>query len=145
MLGEHRKNIGTALGQHWDSIRTAMDQRIQFSHVDAQISIRFWIYVGPPSTTSAQHRTSIGSRYPMLYYCWPIVYDAGPALNQHWFNILCLDDNSLTNGEGGEEIICVKYAATKWHVRASVHCPATLDAEQCCFNVGPTSATLAQH
>ena len=25
----------------------------------------------------------------MLVYCWSSVADAGPTLNQHWFNILC--------------------------------------------------------
>ena len=25
----------------------------------------------------------------MLFYCWFTVYDAGPALNQHWSNISC--------------------------------------------------------
>ena len=26
----------------------------------------------------------------MLAQCWAIVYDAGPALSQHWTNVLCL-------------------------------------------------------
>ena len=26
----------------------------------------------------------------MLVYCWPTVYDAGPTINQHCFNVLCL-------------------------------------------------------
>ena len=26
----------------------------------------------------------------MLIQCWPIVYDAGPTLNQHCFNVSCL-------------------------------------------------------
>ena len=25
-----------------------------------------------------------------LVYCWPIVYDAGPTVNQRWANVLCL-------------------------------------------------------
>ena len=28
--------------------------------------------------------------YPMMVQCWPTVYDAGPTLNQHWFNVTCL-------------------------------------------------------
>ena len=27
---------------------------------------------------------------PMLIQCWPIVYDAGPALSQHCVNVSCL-------------------------------------------------------
>ena len=26
----------------------------------------------------------------MLFQCWPAVYDVGPTLNQHWFNVSCL-------------------------------------------------------
>ena len=26
----------------------------------------------------------------MLGYCWPIVFDAGPTLTQHWTNVSCL-------------------------------------------------------
>ena len=31
---------------------------------------------------------------PMLGWCWPSIYDAGPASAQHWFNVSCgpLDD-----------------------------------------------------
>ena len=28
--------------------------------------------------------------HPMLVQYWPIVYDAGPALYQHWVNVSCL-------------------------------------------------------
>ena len=27
---------------------------------------------------------------PMLVQCWSTVCDAGPTLNQHWFNVWCL-------------------------------------------------------
>ena len=27
---------------------------------------------------------------PMLVRCWSTVYDAGPTLNKHWVNLLCL-------------------------------------------------------
>ena len=27
---------------------------------------------------------------PMLIHCWPRVADDGPALNQHWFSVSCL-------------------------------------------------------
>ena len=27
---------------------------------------------------------------PMLFWCWPIVHDAGPTSNQHWVTISCL-------------------------------------------------------
>ena len=37
-------------------------------------------------------QTSQQTRYlePMLGQCWPIVYDAGPTLAQHWFKVSCL-------------------------------------------------------
>ena len=25
----------------------------------------------------------------ILFYCWPTVYDVGPALKQHWVNASC--------------------------------------------------------
>ena len=28
--------------------------------------------------------------YPMLFKCWPIAFDAGPTLKQHWVNISSL-------------------------------------------------------
>ena len=28
--------------------------------------------------------------WPTLVYCWPTVYDVGPAVNQRWVNVLCL-------------------------------------------------------
>ena len=28
--------------------------------------------------------------YPMLFQCWPTVFDAGPALKQHRVNAPCL-------------------------------------------------------
>ena len=27
---------------------------------------------------------------PMLFQYWPIVFDAGPTLKQHWANVLCV-------------------------------------------------------
>ena len=27
--------------------------------------------------------------HPMLFQCWPIVFDAGPTLKQHWVNAPC--------------------------------------------------------
>ena len=31
----------------------------------------------------------------MVFLCWSTVYDAGPTLNQHWFNVLCLLDLNI--------------------------------------------------
>ena len=28
--------------------------------------------------------------HPLLYQCWPTVFDAGPTLKQHWVNVPCL-------------------------------------------------------
>ena len=36
---------------------------------------------------------------PMLVWCWPIVYDAGPTSNQHWLNISCLLDSSAISSD----------------------------------------------
>ena len=57
-----------------------------------------WFNVVPLSGTVTQHGTSTGwapaqqTRHvePMLVQCWLTVYDVGPALNQHWFNVSCL-------------------------------------------------------
>ena len=27
---------------------------------------------------------------PMLFKCWPTLFDVGPTLKQHWLNVLCL-------------------------------------------------------
>ena len=35
--------------------------------------------------------------HPMLVQWWPIVYDAGPTLYQHWVNVSCLLGNSPHN------------------------------------------------
>ena len=32
---------------------------------------------------------------PMLAQCWPIVFDAGPTLYQHWLKVSCLQESSL--------------------------------------------------
>ena len=29
---------------------------------------------------------------PMLFYCWPTVFDAGPTSKQHWINVSCFQD-----------------------------------------------------
>ena len=33
------------------------------------------------------------TQQPKLVYCWAIVYDVGPALNQHQFNVSVMTDN----------------------------------------------------
>ena len=32
---------------------------------------------------------------PMLFQCWSTVFNAGPTLNRHWLNILCLMGRDL--------------------------------------------------
>ena len=39
---------------------------------------------------ACQHTPSEHDVDPVLVQCWPTVCDAGPALNQHWFNASCL-------------------------------------------------------
>ena len=55
---------------------------------------------------------------PMLFYCWAGVADNGPTLKQHWLNVSCLLGHNIDTQD-------------------------TLT--QCCLNVGPLYATLAQH
>ena len=55
---------------------------------------------------------------PMLCQCRSAVYDVGPTLNQHWFNVSCL-----------------------WYSIPSKHDTLT----QCRFNVGPPSAMVVEH
>ena len=57
---------------------------------------------------------------PMVASCWSIVCDAGPTWSQHWINMLYLLGSIFPS---------------------SIHKTWT----QCCFNVGTTSAALAQH
>ena len=33
--------------------------------------------------------------HPMLFKCWPIVFDAGPSLKQHWVYVPCFPTASL--------------------------------------------------
>ena len=40
----------------------------------------------------AQRRRHVN---PMLFQCWPSVYDAGPALKQHWVNVSCLQGSGF--------------------------------------------------
>ena len=49
------------------------------------------MYIITPNSQSVTDTTQqIQEVEPMLVYCWPTGYDAGPTLNQHWFNFLCL-------------------------------------------------------
>ena len=73
-----------------------------------ETSNQCWFNAGPLSMTLAQYWISIvsicllqpgvPSHYvsksetldPALVYCWPTVYDVGPAVNQRWANVSCL-------------------------------------------------------
>ena len=60
---------------------------------------------------------------PMLFYCWASVADNGPTLKRHWLNVSCLlGHNIITFLPGKQDTLT-----------------------QCFLNVGPLSATLAQH
>ena len=57
----------------------------------------------------------------MLVQCWAIVYDAGPALYQHWGNVSCLQQG------------CGLTVLTGWHEMLAECCPsvgAALDEQQ---------------
>ena len=71
-----------------------------------------WANVGPPSTTLCQHYPSIVSTScvcrkthsqrtrgvdPMLFYCWPAVFDVGPTLKQHCVNVSSLLGSHLSS------------------------------------------------
>ena len=49
--------------------------------------------MGTKCTISSQQTRDIE---PMLVQYWPAVYDVGPTLIQHWFNVSCLLGCSLT-------------------------------------------------
>ena len=58
-----------------------------------QLLIQCWFYVGPPSTTLAQHRASIGSTSLVIWLTATganrystAVSDVGPTFKQHWAN-----------------------------------------------------------
>ena len=34
-------------------------------------------------------------QWPLLVYCWSIINDIGPALNQHWVNVSCLHKSGI--------------------------------------------------
>ena len=57
------------------------------------------------------------STHKMLNKCW--VYDGGPTLNQHWFNVLCLLEY-IPGEKGGGPRVVVSTAAFHARVRGSV-------------------------
>ena len=75
----------------------------------------------------------------MLGYWWAIVSDAGPPITQHWVNVSIL--------YMGRSLLprALKYENNDIHAaekpKSSKHAAFT----KCCVNVGPPSATLAQH
>ena len=48
--------------------------------------------ISPPNKAHDFCRSSqqIRDIHPMLFQCWPTVFDAGPTLKQHWVNAPCL-------------------------------------------------------
>ena len=42
---------------------------------------------------------------PMLFQCWPIVCDAGPALKKHWVNVSCLMESTKLS----MDLVCGDY------------------------------------
>ena len=49
------------------------------SYITIQIWYQFVAYEGVTQQTRCIE--------PLLVKCWPAVYDVGPTLNQHWFNV----------------------------------------------------------
>ena len=92
------------------------------------ILAQFWTMVCDAGPTLSEHWFDVScgglsisqqtrNIKPMLFQCWYIVCDAGPTFSPHWVDISC-----------GELCIPSKQE--------------TLN--QSCFNVGPSTATLAQ-
>ena len=92
---------------------------------------------------------------PMLVYCWPTVYDAGPTVNQRWANVSCFFGWLLR--------VAATYRTptrleTRWQIKTSPQPPPPTTAKQlliyavfnirkmaqCWVNVGKTSRILAQ-
>ena len=62
-------------------------------YVIAWLFDRISVVSSVPCTLSQQTRDFD----PMLFQCWPTVYDAGPTLNKHWANVSCLLGYHMTN------------------------------------------------
>ena len=65
----------------------------------------------------------------MLIYCWPRVGDDGPTLNQHWFCVSCWPGH---------------HVPSTCHPKPP-HASKHESFSQGCFNVGPTSKTMANN
>ena len=52
-----------------------------FSWLAVKFTASFLSHGGVANTTSD---------LPMMAWCWPIVYDAGPTSSQHWLKVSCL-------------------------------------------------------
>ena len=57
---------------------------------------------------------------PMLVYCWASVADAGPALNQHRLNVLCLPGDVLTDSPRALSMLKPE-TSTPHYIRSNLH------------------------
>ena len=48
------------------------------------------------ASDSKVHPQQTEDVHPILVYCWCSVYNAGPTINRHWVNVLCLFGLLLT-------------------------------------------------
>ena len=74
----------------------------------------------------------------MLFYCWSIIYDAGPTINQHCFNVLAWSPNvalmlahRLKRRAINKHLVSTKSASPSEN-KTFVQCSADVE------NVGPT-------
>ena len=102
MLGHHLRR--------WRGISTTLVQHLAFAGW-SMINVMIWP-IGPDLTWPYQSWRTITLWFvisahlchllqgvePMWFQCWPTVYDAGPALKQHWFISLCLLGCQLSRG-----------------------------------------------
>ena len=93
------------------SIRTTLGQCLMSAGLRSQLisKLSHWHNVSLIVTYRLQHWAAISPAlayqyiglnkinvHPMLAYCWPIVYDHGSALKQHWLKVSFLQGTSAT-------------------------------------------------
>ena len=79
-------------------------------------------------TWNSFHGDDRQTRYvdPMLFQCWPIVFDDGPSLKQHWFNVkwgVVSLPNRDRRWEGWPEVVASNFdrsvnSIKAWYIKA---------------------------
>ena len=74
----------SANSSHWHSVSPVVAHRLQH-----------WAAISPALVYQYMGLNKI-SVHPMLAYCWPIVYDHGSAVKQHWLKVSFLQGTPAT-------------------------------------------------